>query len=131
MLERGHEQWPRDGVPENPGAWLMATAKHQAIDRLRRREVLERKTAELGRELYDRLATMTAHLDKLGTKLNGAVADYNQTVGSFERRVLPSARKFTDHGITPKKELPELEPVEVTAQLPQTVELPVVKRDAA
>ncbi|HEY2637760.1 MAG TPA: RNA polymerase sigma factor [Solirubrobacteraceae bacterium] len=45
------EQWPRDGVPDNPGAWLMATAKHRAIDRIRRREVLERKTAELGREL--------------------------------------------------------------------------------
>lgn len=89
------------------------------------------KVAELGRELYDRLATMTQHLGKLGSKLNGAVADYNQTVGSFERRVLPSARKFTEHGITPKKELPELEPVEVAAQLPQTVELPVAKLDAA
>src|SRR4051794_13644343 len=77
------------------------------------------KVAELGRELYDRLATMTSHLDKLGSKLNGAVADYNQTIGSFERRVLVSARKFTDHGINPKKDLPELEPVEISAQLPQ------------
>ncbi|MGH3100431.1 MAG: sigma factor, partial [Thermoleophilia bacterium] len=45
------EQWPESGVPDNPGAWLMATAKHRAVDRLRRRAVLERKTEELGREL--------------------------------------------------------------------------------
>jgi RNA polymerase sigma-70 factor (ECF subfamily) len=44
------EQWPNSGVPENPGAWLMATAKHRAIDRLRRRKMLERKHEELGRE---------------------------------------------------------------------------------
>ena len=47
------EQWPRDGVPDNPGAWLMATAKRRAIDRLRRGAALERKYAELGRELEE------------------------------------------------------------------------------
>ena len=45
------EQWPQAGVPDNPGAWLMATAKHRAIDRLRRADVHRRKTEELGREL--------------------------------------------------------------------------------
>src|SRR5207247_626513 len=45
------EQWPESGVPDNPGAWLMATAKHRAIDRLRRDARLERKREELGREL--------------------------------------------------------------------------------
>jgi RNA polymerase sigma-70 factor (ECF subfamily) len=44
------EQWPGSGVPDNPGAWLMATAKHRAIDRLRRAAVHERKTQELGYE---------------------------------------------------------------------------------
>lgn len=44
------EQWPESGVPRNPGAWLMATAKHRAIDRLRRRERLARKIDELGHE---------------------------------------------------------------------------------
>jgi RNA polymerase sigma-70 factor (ECF subfamily) len=44
------EQWPQSGVPDNPGAWLMATAKHRAIDRLRRSQLLERKHEELGRE---------------------------------------------------------------------------------
>jgi predicted RNA polymerase sigma factor len=45
------EQWPGAGVPDNPGAWLMATAKHRAIDGLRRAARLERKHEELGREL--------------------------------------------------------------------------------
>jgi RNA polymerase sigma-70 factor (ECF subfamily) len=44
------EQWPESGVPDNPGAWLMATAKHRAIDHFRRNTVLERKHQELGRE---------------------------------------------------------------------------------
>src|SRR5216683_1105316 len=45
------EQWPESGVPDNPGAWLMATAKHRAIDRLRRNTRLERKQEQLRREL--------------------------------------------------------------------------------
>jgi RNA polymerase sigma factor (sigma-70 family) len=45
------EQWPKSGIPDKPGAWLMATAKHRAIDRLRRRKLIERKHEELGREL--------------------------------------------------------------------------------
>jgi RNA polymerase sigma factor (sigma-70 family) len=47
------EQWPQTGVPDKPGAWLMATAKHRAIDTFRRAERLERKTALLGRELEE------------------------------------------------------------------------------
>src|SRR5687768_18227416 len=45
------EQWPESGVPDNPGAWLMGTGKHRAVDRLRRAEVHDRKTAELSREM--------------------------------------------------------------------------------
>src|SRR5882724_12412409 len=45
------EQWPKSGIPDNPGAWLMATAKHRAIDLLRRSKLLERKHEELGREI--------------------------------------------------------------------------------
>jgi DNA recombination protein RmuC len=81
------------------------------------------KVAELGRELYERLVVMTEHFVKLGDRLDNAVSEYNKTVGSFERRVLPSARKFTEHGIQPKKELQELDPVEITTQPPQTAEI--------
>lgn len=45
------EQWPQSGVPDNPGAWLMATAKHRAIDQLRRRKLLDTKHEQLGHEL--------------------------------------------------------------------------------
>jgi RNA polymerase sigma-70 factor (ECF subfamily) len=45
------EQWPDSGIPDNPGAWLMAAAKHRAMDHFRRKKMLERKHQELGREL--------------------------------------------------------------------------------
>lgn len=45
------ERWPESGVPDNPGAWLMATAKHRAIDHFRRNKRLEHKHEALGREL--------------------------------------------------------------------------------
>ncbi|MFH8802416.1 RNA polymerase sigma factor [Streptomyces sp. NPDC017936] len=50
------EQWPRDGVPDNPGAWLTATARHRAVDLVRRRETYARKLAEIGRDLETTVA---------------------------------------------------------------------------
>ncbi|WP_030667138.1 RNA polymerase sigma factor [Streptomyces rimosus] len=47
------ERWPESGVPDNPGAWLMATARHRAIDLVRRKETYARKLAEVGRALED------------------------------------------------------------------------------
>jgi DNA recombination protein RmuC len=67
-----------------------------------------RQVSELGRELYERLSTMGEHVSKLGKRLDGAVAAYNETVGSLETRVLPSARRFPELGV-PARE--ELEPV--------------------
>jgi len=57
------ERWPESGVPDNPGAWLMATAKHRAIDRLRRGKTLERKHEELGRELEARREVAVADFE--------------------------------------------------------------------
>jgi RNA polymerase sigma-70 factor, ECF subfamily len=57
------EQWPESGVPDNPGAWLMGTAKHRAIDRLRRSKLLERKQEELGREIDTRQGVTEPDLD--------------------------------------------------------------------
>src|ERR671934_412870 len=45
------QQWPASGVPDNPGAWLMGTAKHRAIDLFRRNQRLQRKSEELGHEI--------------------------------------------------------------------------------
>src|SRR6266540_3284999 len=57
------ERWPESGVRDNPGAWLMATAKHRAIDRLRRSKLLERKHDELGREIEARQEQAAPDLD--------------------------------------------------------------------
>jgi RNA polymerase sigma factor (sigma-70 family) len=60
------EQWPKSGVPDNPGAWLMAAAKHRAIDHFRRNTLLERKHEELGREFATRemvVPDLTSALD--------------------------------------------------------------------
>ncbi|MGZ8833007.1 MAG: RNA polymerase sigma factor [Thermoanaerobaculia bacterium] len=57
------EQWPESGVPDKPGAWLMATAKHRAIDLLRRKTMLERKHEELGRDLEARQEMAGADFD--------------------------------------------------------------------
>src|SRR6202171_4311535 len=57
------ERWPASGVPDNPGAWLMATAKHRAIDHFRRNKLLERKHEELGRELKTQQDVAMANFD--------------------------------------------------------------------
>jgi RNA polymerase sigma-70 factor (ECF subfamily) len=57
------EQWPESGVPDNPGAWLMATAKHRAIDLLRRSSTLERKQEELAREIELQLTSAQRDID--------------------------------------------------------------------
>jgi predicted RNA polymerase sigma factor len=52
------EQWPESGIPDNPGAWLMATAKRRAIDHFRRNNLLQRKHEELARDLEVREMTV-------------------------------------------------------------------------
>ena len=68
--------------------------------------------SEIGRELYTRLATLTDHFAKVGRGLETAVRSYNEAVGSFETRVLPSARRFKEHGVAPTAELSALPVVE-------------------
>jgi DNA recombination protein RmuC len=82
-----------------------------------------RQISELGRELHTRLSTMSDHFAKLGRSLDGAVRSYNETMGSLERRVLVTARRFKEHGAVPSGELAELTPIERTAQQPQAPEL--------
>src|ERR1700716_1072525 len=57
------EQWPASGVPDNPGAWLMATAKHRAIDYFRRAKRIDEKHAELGRTMDEIQKDSSAALD--------------------------------------------------------------------
>src|SRR5215470_7626382 len=57
------ERWPESGIPDNPGAWLMATAKHRAIDQLRRHQMLERKHGVMEDEAQGRAATTAPDLE--------------------------------------------------------------------
>ena len=74
------------------------------------------KIRELGEELYARLATFADHLGKLGKSLDSSVSHYNKAVGSFDSRILPSARKFTEMGIHSKKPVEPPSPIEVTSR---------------
>jgi DNA recombination protein RmuC len=72
----------------------------------------------LGKELYERISTMAEHLDKLGGNIAKCVSTYNQVIGSFERRVLASARKFSELGIAKKNgaEIEHITPIEKTTR---------------
>jgi DNA recombination protein RmuC len=87
--------------------------------------------SDLGRELYSRLATLTDHFAKVGRGLETAVKSYNEAVGSLETRVLPSARKFKEHGISPAAELAPLNVVDRGIRPVSVPELPAADADAA
>jgi DNA recombination protein RmuC len=70
--------------------------------------------ADLGRQLYDRIAGFADNLDKVGRGLETASKAYNAAVGSFEQTLLPGARKFSELGAKGAKELVEPAPVEST-----------------
>ena len=87
-----------------------------------------RAVVTAGQELYSRLGTLGTHVDKLGRTLNTAVTDYNRTVGSLERTLLPSARRMADlSGVD--SELPAPRPVEAVATPLVSPELTLVVRD--
>ncbi|WP_293852691.1 DNA recombination protein RmuC [Steroidobacter sp.] len=72
----------------------------------------------LAEDLYKRLAVFTTHLGKLGRNLGNSVDNFNAAVGSLERQVLPGARKFTELGVRPDRELETLEPVDKLTREP-------------
>jgi DNA recombination protein RmuC len=66
----------------------------------------------LGTELYERIGSVLGHIAKLGSSLGSAVANYNQTLGSLESRVIPTTRKMAELGVHTGKDLPHPEPIE-------------------
>jgi DNA recombination protein RmuC len=101
-----------------------------------------RAISELGRELYERLATLGRHFAKLGRSLDGAVGAYNDAVGSLETRVFVSARRFEAHGVTGREPIAEVTPLErqtrplhalelTHAEDAEAAELPPPEQDAA
>jgi RNA polymerase sigma factor (sigma-70 family) len=90
------EKWPESGVPDNPGAWLMATAKHRAMDHFRRGQILDRKHQELGRELQSKELAMpdldAALDDDIGDDLLRLIFTACHPVLSTEARVALTLR---------------------------------------
>ncbi|HEU5258524.1 MAG TPA: DNA recombination protein RmuC [Vicinamibacterales bacterium] len=76
-----------------------------------------REVAALGRELYERLATFSGHLNEVRKKLDGAVQSYNQAAGSFESRVLVTARRMKDLDVTTAEELPPAETIDTVPRV--------------
>jgi DNA recombination protein RmuC len=80
--------------------------------------------SELGRDLHARLVKLSGLISTLGRRLNSAVAAYNETVGSYEARVLPGARRFAEHGaVSEDRELPQIEQVTLSARTVHSAEL--------
>jgi DNA recombination protein RmuC len=92
-----------------------------------------RQISDLGRELYDRLGTFAGHFAKVGRNLDTAVSAFNQAVSSFQSRLLVTARKFPEHGVT-GEDIPELKQIEKKASAvdaPELIALPQPDADAA
>src|SRR5512146_1275963 len=91
------EKWPESGIPDNPGAWLMATAKHRAIDAMRRNKMLERKHEQLGSELREQQESPEPDLaesldDDIGDDLLRLIFTACHPVLSTEARVALTLR---------------------------------------
>jgi DNA recombination protein RmuC len=79
------------------------------------------RISTLGQELAERMGTMAEHFSKVGQTLGRAVESYNATVASLENRILPSARKFKQFGVNPRKDIPDLQPVEQSPRIPSGI----------
>jgi DNA recombination protein RmuC len=124
LLEIGPGQRVLLASPTNLIALLLAAATGWQEETLAESA---RQVSELGRELYDRLTTMGGHVSKLGNRLEKAVEAYNETVGSLETRVLPSARRFPELGVPGKAAIEPVTPIERMVKpltAPELVSLP-------
>ena len=108
LIELGADQNIIVATPTTLIAILRAVAHGWKQDQLSKNA---REIARLGQELYERVGIVTDHWNKVGKSLNTAVDAYNQSLSSFESRVLVTARKLKENGSL-SKELPSLELVE-------------------
>lgn len=74
------------------------------------------EAGRLGKDLYERMAVLTEHLNDVGQALGKSVTAYNKAVGSLETRILPAARRFKELGVSSEKEIPMLDPIELVSR---------------
>ena len=95
------EHWPRDGVPDNPGAWLMTTAKRRALDHLRRNKLHAERVEELGQDLEAQEALVVPDfVDALEALLRQRVDErglQTQRVGNAEKQLVVNTSRLDDH----------------------------------
>jgi DNA recombination protein RmuC len=89
-----------------------------------------REVAQLGRDFYERLARFADHFNELRKKLDGAVHAYNEAVGSFESRVLVSARRLKELKVTTAEDLPDPEPIDTVPRVMKQIGLMGLPDDA-
>lgn len=110
LLEYAFQQKVILATPTTLVALLRAVAYGWRQEKM---EANAQEIRKLGEELFNRIATLTEHLGKLGKSLEGSVGHFNKVVGTLDSRVLPSARKFTELGISDeKKPLQNVEQIE-------------------
>ena len=74
------------------------------------------EAGRLGKDLYERMAVLTEHLNDVGQALGKSVLAYNKAIGSLETRILPAARRFKELGVSSEKDIPMLDPVELVSR---------------
>lgn len=126
LLERAYSK----GVIVTTPSTLIGLAK--TVSYVWRQEKMTenaREAAELGQQLYERIAVMAGHIEKLGKSLNGAVDNYNKMNSSLDRRVMPTMRKFEDLSIAPpEKNMPEPRKIEVKADTAGKAQLDLIEK---
>jgi DNA recombination protein RmuC len=110
LLEEAMDERIIVATPSTLISLLLAVAHGWREERLAENT---KRIGELGREVHDRVAIWADHLVKLGNALDGAVSAFNESVGSLERRVLVSARRIKEQGISSEKDIPEIVPVDL------------------
>jgi DNA recombination protein RmuC len=109
LIEQGVEQRVILATPTTLIALLRAVAYGWRQEQLAENA---QRISELGRELYDRLASTAVHISGLGAALKSCVEKYNRATGALESRVMPAARRFKELGVSAKIEIAPLTPVE-------------------